>query len=223
MVQRSDLTDFLIAPLQHQCHYQLLLEVKCITTMCTCVLIKLPIQNVLKATSNPTEKSLLTSAIKAFAVALSKTLFFPIHFTHFYTFCAWLQRNSRLISQLTRCLSSYWSFRRHCHGPHLPHFVPTAIFLRSAASYPCTLVHCQHSPIIQGLSLEQQPCQDQLAISSRQLLDSGLLRLIDNRGRPCIELHGFLFTDMILFAEPHSKHNRRDRVVYHSIYNTVCY
>ena len=27
MVQRSDLTDFLIAPMQHQCHYQLLLEV----------------------------------------------------------------------------------------------------------------------------------------------------------------------------------------------------
>lgn len=82
MVQRSDLTDFLIAPLQHQCHYQLLLEVKCIKTMCAYVLIQLPIQNVLKATSNPTEKSLLTSAIKAFAVALSKTFSFPIHFTH---------------------------------------------------------------------------------------------------------------------------------------------
>ena len=27
MVQRNDLTDLLIAPMQHQCHYQLLLEV----------------------------------------------------------------------------------------------------------------------------------------------------------------------------------------------------
>jgi hypothetical protein len=54
MVQRSDLTDFLIAPMQHQCHYQLLLE------------------NVLKATSEPSEKSLLTSAIKAFVVALKE-------------------------------------------------------------------------------------------------------------------------------------------------------
>lgn len=82
MVQRSDLTDFLIAPMQHQCHYQLLLEVEYITQQCACVLIKLPIQNVLKATSDPTEKSLLTSAIKAFAVALSKTLLFPIPYIH---------------------------------------------------------------------------------------------------------------------------------------------
>ena len=37
MVQRSDLTDLLIAPIQHQCHYQLLLEVGSLICVCVCV------------------------------------------------------------------------------------------------------------------------------------------------------------------------------------------
>ena len=71
MVQRNDLTDLLIAPMQHQCHYQLLLEVSCLSDLLM-VNLSVPTQNVLKATSEPSEKSLLTSAIKAFVVALSE-------------------------------------------------------------------------------------------------------------------------------------------------------
>ena len=74
MVQRSDLTDLLIAPMQHQCHYQLLLEVSLWPPPVSLSLSfsKCVLQNVLKATSQPSEKSLLTSAIKAFVVALSE-------------------------------------------------------------------------------------------------------------------------------------------------------
>lgn len=53
-VQRSDINDLLIAPMQHQCHYKLLLE------------------NVLKRCSEPNHRSILSSAIKAFVVSLKE-------------------------------------------------------------------------------------------------------------------------------------------------------
>ncbi|XP_064400266.1 pleckstrin homology domain-containing family G member 6-like [Halichondria panicea] len=54
LVQKKDLSDLLIAPMQHQCHYQLLLE------------------KVLKYTKDPAEKAMLGSAIKAFVVSLKE-------------------------------------------------------------------------------------------------------------------------------------------------------
>ncbi|XP_019856097.1 PREDICTED: uncharacterized protein LOC100634507 [Amphimedon queenslandica] len=53
-VQRSDINDLLIAPMQHQCHYQLLLD------------------NVLKHTTDPNHRAVLHSTIKAFKVSLKE-------------------------------------------------------------------------------------------------------------------------------------------------------
>jgi hypothetical protein len=152
MVQRSDLMDFLIAPMQHQCHYQLLLE------------------NVLKVTYEPAEKSLLTSAIKAFVVALKE-----------------LQAN--ITAQ---------------------HRSEELLELQETLSWPSLASLCPDSYIPESLSLEQQPCRQQLASTSRQLLRGGALRLIDSRGRHAGDIQLFLFTDMLLLGEPHCKSSRRE-------------
>jgi hypothetical protein len=152
MVHRSDLTDLLIAPMQHQCHYQLLLE------------------NVLKVTSDPSEKSLLTSAIKAFVVALKELQ-------------ANITDNQRSVELLE---------------------------LQETLSWPPLSSLCPDCYIPEGLSLDQQPCLDRLATPSRQLLHSGGLCRIDNRGRHGNDMQVFLFTDMVLLTEPHSKSSRKD-------------
>lgn len=62
----------------------------------------------------------------------------------------------------------------------------------------------------QNLSLEQQLCKDQLATPTRQMLHSGALCLIDNRGRRSNDIHLFLFTDMLLLTEPHKSSSRKE-------------
>jgi len=49
--------------------------------------------------------------------------------------------------------------------------------------------------------LSSQPCEDVLASNDRHLLHRGILRLLDSRARPSLELHSFLFTDMLLLTE----------------------
>lgn len=68
------------------------------------------------------------------------------------------------------------------------------------------------SELLQGLSLDQQPCREQLATPTRHPLHSGALRLIDSRGRQGNEVQIFLFTDLVLVAEPRSRSSRRETV-----------
>ena len=75
---------------------------------------------------------------------------------------------------------------------------------------------------MQGLSLDQQPCLDRLATPSRQLLHSGGLCRIDNRGRHGNDMQVFLFTDMVLLTEPHSKSSRKDSTRRDSARREVC-
>ena len=79
LVQKNDLSARLIAPMQHQCHYQLLFDVRAHSphtphtsgTQNCCLMSS---QKILRYTKDHSEKSLLSSAIKAFVVSLSKTL-----------------------------------------------------------------------------------------------------------------------------------------------------
>jgi hypothetical protein len=82
--------------------------------------------------------------------------------------------------------------------------------LQETLSWPPLSSLCPDCYIPEGLSLDQQPCLDRLATPSRQLLHSGGLCRIDNRGRHGNDMQVFLFTDMVLLTEPHSKSSRKD-------------
>ncbi len=74
-VGKNDLTALLIAPMQHQCRYQLMLEVG-VVYHSPCFysyghVFYIP-QKVLQYTKDKSDKDLLSSAIKAFVVSLSE-------------------------------------------------------------------------------------------------------------------------------------------------------
>lgn len=70
-VGKNDLSALLIAPMKHQCHYQLLLEVTSMHNYSDSTMYCTLQQKVLKYTKSKAEKDLLSSAIKAFVVSLS--------------------------------------------------------------------------------------------------------------------------------------------------------
>jgi len=70
-------------------------------------------------------------------------------------------------------------------------------------------------PEVLASLLSSQPCEDVLASNDRHLLHRGILRLLDSRARPSLELHSFLFTDMLLLTEQKpSKKELTQYVVY---------
>lgn len=158
MVHRNDLTSLLIAPIQHQFHYQLLLE------------------KVLKNTRDPTDRSVLSSAIKAFTVALKE-----------------LEGN---IADHKRSLE--------------------LLELQEMLSWPSVTALDPDAYIPESLlaELSSQGCQEVLASEDRQLLFKGDLKLMDGRGKPSTDLSAFLFTQLLLLAEPRSKPNKKELTQY---------
>ena len=71
--------------------------------------------------------------------------------------------------------------------------------------------------------LSSQQSGEQLVTKDRQLVYKGILKLLDNKAKACLELHAFLFTDLLLFTNLTKATKKEVGVWYRVVNNTYIY